>query len=66
MVNDNVYHTLFWRGRNRRPRNNRLICLGVLMRKTIPHNNVSYDYEKIIKEFMSHLMQELDNELVLV
>lgn len=36
------------------------------MRTTIPHNNVSYDYEKVLKEFISQLKYELGNALVLV
>ena len=36
------------------------------MRKTIPHNNVSFDYEKVLKEFISQLKEKTGNALTLV
>lgn len=36
------------------------------MRTIIPHNNVSHDYEKVLREFLSLLKKELGMELVMV
>lgn len=36
------------------------------MRTTIPYNNVSYNYEKILEEFISQLVHKIGNNLLLV
>jgi predicted nucleotidyltransferase len=36
------------------------------MRKEIPFNNVSHDYERVLKEFVSQIHDKLGNRLVMV